>query len=299
MDQAPKDRFSVAWPPRGGIIHRVISGIILKPYFNAGAREKMAKKRKGKPKDEGPDIGETQDMNLDDFEEVESAEDAAAEVMGAEDFEAIDDGPTAPDTLELETELPTDIAGEAVPEEAEEPEVEKPKKKSKFPKRTKTRIGKGKKKKKGDEEKKKDKTVAKIDKKKIRMKGKPDIGATGPKPFPVICIECYEEFIADPGRDAKVIHCPECDHPAKMPEEEFLEKWTIYKRAERNRLIGAIVSFTFMAILAVIWVLLLAKPENAKKGALNMVFPAFMLISFMVGVFFAIIYERGRHEAYF
>ncbi|TET35559.1 MAG: hypothetical protein E3J72_10435 [Planctomycetota bacterium] len=254
----------------------------------------MAKKRKGKPQDKKPDIGETQDMNLDDFEEVESATDAAAEIMGAEDFEPIDDGPTAPDTLELETELPTDVAGEAV----EEPEEKKPKKKTKFPKRSKTRIGKGKKKK-GDEEKKKDKTVAKIDKKKIRMKGKPDIGATGPRPFPIICIECYEEFIIDPGRDTKVVHCPECDHPAKMPEEEFLEKWTIYKRSERNRLIGAVVSFAFMAVLGVIWVLLLAKPENAKKGALNMVFPAFMLISFMVGVFFSIIYERGRHEAYF
>ncbi|MHC4663985.1 MAG: hypothetical protein ACYS8W_20170 [Planctomycetota bacterium] len=258
--------------------------------------------------EEFKEIGETQDMDLDDLEEMDAAADT---LPGTDGFEPIDDDAAPPpDTLEME--LGTEPAADAVePEPEQEPEEEKPKK-TRFGKRPKTGVfkktGKWKKKDKkkkdkdaeGEEEKpsKKTKSVTKFDRKKIKMKGAVE-AAGGPKPFPVICIECYEEFHVDPNVEVKIINCPECDHPSQPPNEELLEKWAIYKRSERNKLIGAVVSFVFMALLGVIWVLLLANPNNAEKGALNTVFPAFMFVAFAIGIFFAIIYERSRHEAYF
>lgn len=268
----------------------------------------MAKKRKFGKKGQEPDIGETQDMELDDLEQMDAAaDDATAGLPGTDDFEPIDEVEEAKEgTLEMEN----------IPQSEEEGD-KAGKKKFQVPAKSKTRkikktgmFGKKKDKKKEDEEEKpeegaeeeekaalKPKTV-KIDRKKIKVS--PVVAPSGgPRPIPVICIECYEEFEVDPGKEAKVVHCPECDHPAKMPNEEIREKWAIYKKAETKKLIGALGSFAFMVLLGVVWILLLANPENVDKQAINYVFPSFIFISFAVGIFFSITYERSRNEAYF
>ncbi|MFH1415123.1 MAG: hypothetical protein ABIH89_03445, partial [Elusimicrobiota bacterium] len=52
------------------------------------------------------------------------------------------------------------------------------------------------------------------------------------KPFRIICSECYEEFVVTPKDGVNAILCPECDHGAKAPSDEFLRKLGYHKQRE-------------------------------------------------------------------
>jgi hypothetical protein len=118
-------------------------------------------------------------------------------------------------------------------------------------------------------------------------------------PFKAICSECYEEFVVIPKPDLETIVCPECDHGAKAPSEEFLRKWTFHKKQESKKLIIAIIAFGIIFVLGLVWLLLMVNPTYKDSQEMHYAFLGIMIVMAAVVLYFGGTYEGNRYEAYF
>ncbi len=119
-------------------------------------------------------------------------------------------------------------------------------------------------------------------------------------PLKIICSECYEEFTLDPKEDLETIVCPECDHGASAPSEEFLRKWTKAKKVARKKLIVAFVAFGLLFILGLVWMLLQVNPGNfVDNDGMNYSFFGAVILLTGIFLYFGGTYEASRVEAYF
>ena len=117
--------------------------------------------------------------------------------------------------------------------------------------------------------------------------------------FEAICSECYETFVVDPKPGLGSIVCPECDHGAKAPSEEFMRKWTHVKSIENKKLLIALGAFTGMFLLSLVWMLLMVNPEYKDNTGMHYVFIGIDVILAAVTLYFAAGYEGNRYEVYF
>ncbi|MFH1421212.1 MAG: hypothetical protein ABIH42_00625, partial [Planctomycetota bacterium] len=114
------------------------------------------------------------------------------------------------------------------------------------------------------------------------------------------CSECYEEFVVTPKDGVNAILCPECDHGAKAPSDEFLRKLGYHKQRESKKLIFAIVFFSLMLITSFVWILMLVnEPYDFELEGIYYVLPALMVIFMGVVIYFSVEYEGNRYEVYF
>lgn len=118
-------------------------------------------------------------------------------------------------------------------------------------------------------------------------------------PFEAICSECYEKFVVEPKPGLESIVCPECDHGAKAPSEEFMRKWTHLKNIENKKLLIAIAAFAGIFLLSLVWMLLMVNPEYKESTGMHYAFLGIDIILAAVTVYFAAGYEGNRYEAYF
>jgi hypothetical protein len=119
-------------------------------------------------------------------------------------------------------------------------------------------------------------------------------------PFKAICSECYDEFFITPKEGVETLTCPNCDHPAKAPSQEFLRKLGHLKRLERKKLTLALVFFGIMFLLGLVWLFLMVN-EPAYIGAAGMHygFVAALILCFVLVIYFGAGYEGSRHDVYF
>jgi hypothetical protein len=118
-------------------------------------------------------------------------------------------------------------------------------------------------------------------------------------PFRAICSECYEEFVVDPKPGLNTIVCPECDHGAKAPSEEFMRKWTHHKKQENKKLLVALIAFSAIVVLGLVWLLLMVNPEYKEETGLHYAFVGLMVVLAALVLYFGGSYESNRYEAYF
>ena len=118
-------------------------------------------------------------------------------------------------------------------------------------------------------------------------------------PFKAICSECYEEFTVTPKPGLETIVCPECDHGAKAPSEEFMRKWTHHKAQESKKLIIAAIALSIMIILGLTWMFIMVNPENKEEEAMHYAFLFVMIVLTVIVLYFGGTYESNRYEAYF
>lgn len=118
-------------------------------------------------------------------------------------------------------------------------------------------------------------------------------------PFKAICSECYEEFVVTPKPGLETIVCPECDHGAKAPSEEFLRKWTHQRKQENKKLIIALAAFGAIFVLGLVWMLLMVNPNYKEETGMHYAFVGIMIVLTVVVLYFGGTYEGSRHEAYF
>jgi len=118
-------------------------------------------------------------------------------------------------------------------------------------------------------------------------------------PFKAICSECYEEFVVTPKPNLENIVCPECDHGAKAPSEEFMRKWTHLKKQENKKLIIALIAFGAIFILGLVWMFLMVNPTYKENGGMHYAFLGLTIVLTVLVLYFGGSYEGNRHEAYF
>ena len=120
------------------------------------------------------------------------------------------------------------------------------------------------------------------------------------EPFIAICSECYGEFVLNPRPDVQNIVCPDCDHGATAPSEEFLKKWTQVKKMSRKKLIISLVALGVLFLLGLIWMMLQINPLNfVDNDGMNYAFLFGAIVATGVFFYFGGTYEASRHEIYF
>ena len=119
------------------------------------------------------------------------------------------------------------------------------------------------------------------------------------EPVKVICSECYEEFVVTPRPGLENVVCPECDHGAKAPSEEFMRKWTHLKKQENKKLIIAIIAFGLIFILGLTWMFLMVNPEYKEETGMHYAFLGIIIVLTFITLYFGGSYEGNRYEAYF
>lgn len=118
-------------------------------------------------------------------------------------------------------------------------------------------------------------------------------------PFRAICSECYEEFVVTPKPGLENIVCPECDHGAKAPSEEFMRKWTHHKKQENKKLLIAVAAFGAIVILGLVWMLLMVNPTYKEETGMHYAFVGIMIVLAAIVLYFGGTYEGNRYETYF
>lgn len=119
---------------------------------------------------------------------------------------------------------------------------------------------------------------------------------------PVICSECYEEFVFDSKVRSESLTCPICEHQAARPDDAQLAVIAEKRKQEKtNFTISFALCFLAMASFS-FWIMAMRNPHtNAHdNGALyyGPVFLSGLLFAGCLGFALAK-YEGARHDVYF
>jgi hypothetical protein len=143
------------------------------------------------------------------------------------------------------------------------------------------------------------------ERKSSKQKARPAPAATarprgrGHELIPVICSECYEDFIFDSGVATKNLTCPVCEHQAARPDDALLHKINELRSAEKKALTLSLGLVALGLCLMLAWALLSRNPHNhdgvAFWGPLGV-----GLLGLLAGGGLGLAkYEGARHETYF
>jgi hypothetical protein len=122
---------------------------------------------------------------------------------------------------------------------------------------------------------------------------------SGHELIPVLCSECYEEFIFDSGVAAKVLTCPVCEHQAARPDDALLHKINDLRSAEKIGFMMSVGLTGFGFFFMVVWAMLGKNPHNHDGAAFWAPLAIGLLAMIGGGVAGAMKYEAARHETYF
>lgn len=121
---------------------------------------------------------------------------------------------------------------------------------------------------------------------------------SGHELVPVICGDCYAEFMFDSASDAD-IDCPVCGHAARRPDDATVHRAADLRRKEK---LSFIMAFTaamlgFLGVGALTF--LGADPANAKEAAMLWGPVGAAVLGGLGGIILSVPYEGNRWEAYF
>lgn len=122
---------------------------------------------------------------------------------------------------------------------------------------------------------------------------------SGHELIPVLCSECYEEFIFDSGVRAQVLTCPVCEHQAARPDDALLHKINDLRSAEKSGAMMSVGLVTFGFVLMLVWVFLGRNPHNHEGAPFWGPVLGGVLLMLVGGILGAVKYEGSRHETYF
>jgi hypothetical protein len=122
---------------------------------------------------------------------------------------------------------------------------------------------------------------------------------SGHQLVPVICSECYEDFMFDSGVNSDTLTCPVCEHMAERPDDAELHD-NAKKRAEEkmNFLLCLIATIVGMGGFGA-FLFLSRTPETAKDDAMfwGPIGAGFAAVFALI--FLSVKYEGNRYETYF
>lgn len=128
--------------------------------------------------------------------------------------------------------------------------------------------------------------------------------AKAPRPsghelLPVICSECFEDFMFDTGVKTDTLTCPVCEHETGRPDDAQLHHIAERRRQEKSAQTLAVL-FTLVGLAAFAgWVFMISDPANHSDSGK---FWGPLGVSILCGLLlmvFGVKYENNRWETYF
>jgi len=123
--------------------------------------------------------------------------------------------------------------------------------------------------------------------------------AAGAK-VPIVCSDCFEEFLVPVAETPERIVCPECRHVGLRSEDDFLAKAMTQKAEERKLFTLSLASGILFVLSLFIWGMQnsFAKEPDISPTT-NYVFLGVSLLLLIGWISFAFKYERSRCDVYF
>lgn len=122
---------------------------------------------------------------------------------------------------------------------------------------------------------------------------------SGHELVPVICSECYEEFMFDTGVKSDSLTCPVCEHVAGRPDDAALHHIAERRRQEKGAFMLAAV-FVGVGLLGFFaWAVLMHDPGNHADSTKFWGPLGVSILSALLLMVFGVKYENSRWETYF
>jgi hypothetical protein len=119
---------------------------------------------------------------------------------------------------------------------------------------------------------------------------------------PVICSECYEEFVFDSKVKSDTLTCPICEHQASRPDDAQLAVIAEKRKQEKTNFSIALGLCLGSLLFFMIWVLALRNPHtNAHEAGAMFYGPGVVALLLFLGCCGMTLgkYEGARHDVYF
>ncbi len=130
------------------------------------------------------------------------------------------------------------------------------------------------------------------------------VRAVGNEKVPVICSECYEDFVFDNGIDGDEIVCPVCEHAADRPDEAQIARISEMRANEKKGFLKAFITFVIAMVGYLSWIGIADSAWYITQTADNQNYLfwgpiAIWGLGSMIMLVFSWKYESDRWEAYF
>jgi hypothetical protein len=140
-------------------------------------------------------------------------------------------------------------------------------------------------------------------KKGAAKKSKPRLTRT-PTPsgtIPVVCSECYTDFLYVMMSESKTVSCPACGHGGSVPEAGEIQRLDMAKAGEKKAFRSAIVPGSLFLLFGLFYFMQLnsAGSADALGPAMNYGLIGVTVLLFLITIVFAARYEKARCEVYF
>ncbi len=134
-------------------------------------------------------------------------------------------------------------------------------------------------------------------------KTKPRLAAA-PSPsggVPVVCSECYTDFVYVSQSKSTNLACPACGHGGTVPDSGEIQRLEMAKASEKKAFYTAIIPGILFLIVGLYYFLQLNAAGTAANlgAAMNYGLIGTTLVLFLVTIVFAARYEKARCEVYF
>lgn len=119
--------------------------------------------------------------------------------------------------------------------------------------------------------------------------------------IPVVCSECYSDFIFLPATSSATASCPVCMHSGQIPDASEVARIGMAKASEKKAFISATIpGFLFLGIgMYYLTQLNSAGSPEALGAAMNYSLLGGTMLMFLITIVFAARYEKCRSEVYF
>ena len=119
--------------------------------------------------------------------------------------------------------------------------------------------------------------------------------------IPVVCSECYTDFLYVMISEAKTVSCPACGHGGSVPEAGEIQRLDMAKVGEKKAFRSAIVPGSLFLLFGLFYFMQLnsAGSADALGPTMNYGLIAVTVLLFLITIVFAARYEKARCEVYF
>lgn len=119
--------------------------------------------------------------------------------------------------------------------------------------------------------------------------------------IPVVCSECYSDFLFMPATSSTTASCPVCMHSGQVPDSSEVARIVMAKASEKKAFISATIPGFLFIVVGMYYLVQLnsAGSPEALGAAMNYSLLGVTVLMFLITIVFAARYEKCRSEVYF
>jgi len=119
--------------------------------------------------------------------------------------------------------------------------------------------------------------------------------------IPVVCSECYSDFLYVSASQSTSVACLACGHTGMVPESAEIQRLEMAKAIEKKAFYTAVTPGVLFLIAGIYYFMQLNSAGSPDKlgAAMNYGLIGVTVVLFLVTIVFAARYEKARCEVYF